>query len=88
MTPKSHELHIRRMADRQGFRLMRSKVRDQHALTFGKYQLVSLEDDRVVFGSGNLDRGFAATLDEVERWLALGPQGRAGRLDQRRRANG
>lgn len=66
---KVRENRLRRMADRQGLRLLKSRARDPRDLTFNGYQLVDLEIGGIVFGHGNANRGYAASLDEVERWL-------------------
>ena len=66
---KVRETRLRHAAFRQGLRLERSRARDERALTYGKYQLIDLETGRVVFGRGNLGRGYAATIDEIEKWL-------------------
>ncbi|MCB1343128.1 MAG: hypothetical protein KDK24_19070 [Pseudooceanicola sp.] len=63
---KVRENKLRRMAERQGLRLCKSKRRDPMARDFGKYHIV---DDRnvVIFGIGH-DQ-FEATLDQVEDFL-------------------
>jgi len=69
MNDKVRENRLRRMADRQGFRLQKSGARDPRALTFGGYQLVDLQGNEVHGGEGNVGRGFAASLEEIERFL-------------------
>jgi len=66
---KVRENRLRRVADRQGYKLLKSRARDPQDITFGGYQLVDLETNGVVFGYGNANRGFSASLDEVEDWL-------------------
>jgi hypothetical protein len=61
------ELTLRRVAERRGFKLMRSRRRDPLALGFGLYKLVRAGTDETVLGDG--PGGFAATLDEVEAFL-------------------
>jgi hypothetical protein len=63
---RSIEQRLRRMADRQGLALQRSRRRDPHALGFGTYQLVN-ERGRVV--AGDRQRGYGLTLDQVEAFL-------------------
>lgn len=66
---KVRENRLRRVAHRQGFRLLKSRARDPRDITFDGYQLVDLEIGGVVFGYGNASRGYAASLDEIEEWL-------------------
>jgi hypothetical protein len=60
---------LRRMADRQGYRLMRSRAADPRDRTYGGYQLVNLETGAVDCGWGKLGRGYAATTQEIEKFL-------------------
>jgi hypothetical protein len=66
---KVRENRLRRVADRQGYRLQKSRARDPQDITFGGYQLVELESGGVAFGFGNANRGYAASLDDIEEWL-------------------
>jgi hypothetical protein len=66
---KIRENRLRRMADRRGYRLMKSRARDPHDITFGGYQLVDHEFNSLSAGWGNANRGFAFDLDDVEQWL-------------------
>ena len=63
---KVFENRIRRMAERQGLRLAKSRRRDPRALDFGKYCLVD-HVGRHVFGAdiGHMD----ATLDRIAAYL-------------------
>lgn len=63
------ENRLRRAADRQGYRLIKSRARDPRDLTYGGYQLVNIETGGVDAGFGNAGRGYAFDLDEVEAWL-------------------
>jgi hypothetical protein len=61
MTPeqfKVYENRLRRSAERQGYRLEKSRRRDERAITYGFYRLVDLLDG-VVIGAG----GFGYALD-------------------------
>lgn len=69
MTDKVRENKMRRMADRQGLRLVKSRRRDENALDHGLYGLIDLETNGTVFGSNPINTIFTATLDEVEEWL-------------------
>jgi hypothetical protein len=64
---KVKENRLRRMAERQGLRLVKSRRRDPHAIDFGKYALVSAETNGIVFGSGSF--GYDADLEDIERYL-------------------
>jgi hypothetical protein len=66
---KVREDRLRRMADRQGLRLMKSRARDPRDITFGGYQLTDIQTGGLVAGWGNAERGYALDLDEVEEWL-------------------
>jgi hypothetical protein len=70
---KTRENRLRRMADRQGYRLAKSRARDPRDITFGGYQLENLETGGCDFGYGNADRGFAADIDEIEAFLTRTP---------------
>jgi hypothetical protein len=69
LTGKVRDNRLRRMADRQGYRLLKSRARDPRDLTFGGYQLVDVETGGLSFGYGNANRGYAADLDGIEEWL-------------------
>ena len=64
---KVRENRLRRMAERQGLRLERSRRRDPRALDYGSYQLVEVLTNTVAASGG--PNGFGLTLDEVERSL-------------------
>lgn len=56
------ENRLRRMADRQGLFLQKSRRRDPRALDYGTYALIDQKTDKPVAG----DR---MTIDEVETYL-------------------
>ena len=62
---KVREARLRRVADRRGLRLVRSRRRDPGALTYGRY-FVETQDGHVPNGYQTV-RGF--TLDEAEERL-------------------
>src|SRR5215813_7215536 len=85
---KAKEMRLRRAAECQGFKLVKSRRRDPRAIGFGRFCLVSRwGDERVVgvlpgvgFGliaapaaRGGVER-FAAfvSLDVIEKWLTEG----------------
>ena len=68
MTEKVRENRLRRMADRQGYRLVKSHRHDQRAVGYGCYELISIEHGDGVFGLGSTGQP-KATLNDVEAWL-------------------
>ncbi len=64
---KVRENRLRRMAERQGLILQRSRLRDPRAIGFGTYQLVNADTNTLAAGDPN--RGFGFTLDEIEKAL-------------------
>lgn len=64
---KVRENRLRRMAERQGLLLQKSKRRDTRAVDFGGYMLVDIQTNGVVLGSGAF--AFSADLDDVETYL-------------------
>jgi hypothetical protein len=70
-TEKVREARLRRMAQRQGFQLVKSRRRDPLAVDFGGYVIVDPASGQVV--AGELDSPRALMLDEVENWLGRSP---------------
>jgi uncharacterized Zn finger protein (UPF0148 family) len=64
---KVRENRLRRMADRQGLTLVKSRRRDPRALDFGRFMIVNKQTNTVE--AGELDSPQALDLDEVERYL-------------------
>jgi hypothetical protein len=62
------ENRLRRMADRQGLRLEKSRRRDPRAVDYGKYMIVDQATGAVVVGTGPIGRP-TWDLDQVEAWL-------------------
>jgi hypothetical protein len=60
---KVRENGLRRMASRQGLRLVKSRQRDPMALDYGKYSLVNGRPGHIHVFIGQGD------LDQVEDWL-------------------
>jgi hypothetical protein len=73
MDAKVRENRLRRMAERQGMRLVKSRRRDPNAIDFGTYQLV---DDRncLILGDSQAASGFGIDLKEIEGFLTKGPR--------------
>jgi len=65
---------IRRMLDRQGFRMTASRRHDPRARDYDRFNIIDMETEKIVFGDGKLFR-HNATLDQCERW-ANGGEGR------------
>jgi len=57
------------MADRQGFRLEKSRRRDPRAWDFGTYQLVDPRTNVIVASDHAIGRGYGLDLDAIEEWL-------------------
>lgn len=66
---KVTENRARRAADRQGLRLVKSRVRDPRAIDHGRYMLVDIATNTVVYGTGDIGRP-VATFAEIEEYLA------------------
>lgn len=62
---KVRENRLRRMAERQGLRLVKSRRRDPRAIDYGTYMLVNAEINGVVAGTAGTGRP-NFTLDDVE----------------------
>jgi hypothetical protein len=67
---KVRENRLRRMAERQGLRLVKSRRRDPHAFDHGRYMLHTIGTNDVVFGAPITGPNGSATLDEVEEFLS------------------
>jgi hypothetical protein len=65
---KIRENRLRRMAERQGLQLQKSRRRDPRATGYGTYQLVDPYNSKLVAWGGQ--NGYGMTLDEVERALS------------------
>ena len=66
---KVKENRLRRIADRRGYKVMKSRSRDSQAVDYGLYALINLQ-------TGGAENPAIAqrwtcswTLDEVEAWL-------------------
>ncbi len=64
---KVRENKLRRMAERQGLVLVKSRRRDPRSIDYGKYMIADAFTNTVVAGELNTRR--ALTLDEVEEYL-------------------
>ena len=64
---KVRENRLRRMAERQGLRVIKSRRRDPRALDFGTYGLVDVRTNTLE--AGDVNSGYGLTLDQVEAAL-------------------
>jgi hypothetical protein len=72
---KIRENRLRRMAERQGLYLKKSRRRDPLALDYGAYWLIDPHTNTVVAGDDRL----GISLDDVEHYLSEPRPRRAGR---------
>src|ERR1700730_10739024 len=68
------ENRLRRAADRQGLRLVKSRARDPRDITYGTYMLVDHHTNGAVFANWNSPRSFGLDLHDVADYL-LGDNG-------------
>jgi len=61
---KSHENRVRRLAQREGYVVRKSRVRDWRYDDQGEFRLIEPTRNLCVLGSR-----FDATLDDIEAWL-------------------
>jgi len=64
---KVQENRLRRMAERQGYVLQKSRRRDPRAIDYGGYMVIDRVHNWVVFGGE--PRSYSASLDAVEAFL-------------------
>jgi len=64
---KVRENRLRRVAERQGLQLVKSRRRDPRAYDYGTYQLVDPRNNTIV--AYKLQSGFGMTLDDIESEL-------------------
>ena len=62
---KVRENRLRRMADRQGLRLQKSRRRDPRAIDYGRYWLTDPYNSNALVAGGD----WGATLDEIAEYL-------------------
>ena len=64
---KTRENKVRRVAERRGLKLEKSKRRDMSAIDYGKYRFVDASSNFVIAGATN--QSFELTIDEAEKLL-------------------
>jgi hypothetical protein len=67
-TNKTHENRIRRVAERRGLRLVKSRRRDDRALGYGMFKLINPEHGGAVNPDESAGRGWAS-LETIEQTL-------------------
>ncbi len=76
MTTKIRENRLRRMAERQGLGLLKSRRRDPHANDFGRFMIYDAEKNYLVAGGWPVS--YSLDLDDVEDFLTNPPTRRSG----------
>lgn len=71
---KVTENRLRRAAERQGLRLVKSRRRDPRAIDYGSYMLLDSDTNAVV--ASGFESGYGMYLDEVEGFLDIANQTR------------
>lgn len=78
------EHRLRETLKRRGYRLEKSRRRDPHALTYGRYWIIK-ERPPMTWASfhinateGDADRAYTMTLGQVDAWCASGKSGHPG----------
>ncbi len=69
MTTTEHKIYenrLRRMAQRQGLRLIKSRRRDPNALQYGTYGLVDVQTNGLATYGGAVSEGYGLDLTEIE----------------------
>jgi hypothetical protein len=66
------ENRLRRVAERRGLGLRKSRTRDPQSLSYGRYHLLDLRSHTVGFGYQGEYQEYGATLEEIEAYLAQG----------------
>jgi hypothetical protein len=66
---KVREDRLRRVANRRGLRLLKSRRRDPRAADHGRYILVDATTNSVAYGIWN-NNWAEATLDQIEEYLS------------------
>src|SRR4051794_12442550 len=73
-TLKVRENRLRRVAQRQGLLLVKSRRRDPQAVDFGTYALLDPDTKALVAGDSEVMNGYGLTLDDVEKILVTDPR--------------
>jgi hypothetical protein len=65
---RTREQRLRRMAERQGYKLSKSGRRDPRAIDYDRWCIVDPQTNAIVAGTGSTGRP-NMRLDDVEAWL-------------------
>ena len=68
MNQKVEESRLRRVADRQGYRLIKTRRRDPNAFDYGLYALIDPQHGGTIHPHF-VNSPYALTLDEVREYL-------------------
>ena len=68
MHDKVRENRLRRMAQRQGLRLEKSRLRDPRAIGYGGYLLIEVKSNLVMYGDNPYP--YCCHLDDIAWYLA------------------
>ena len=71
MADKVRENRLRRMLDKQGYRLIKNRVRYERAVGYGGFMIANKWTSNVVAGAHPYD--FCLTIDDVEQFAAEEP---------------
>jgi hypothetical protein len=66
---KVRENRLRRMAERQGLRLEKSRRRDPNAWDYGTWQLTDARTNAIVAQNFAIGQGYGLSLDDIEERL-------------------
>jgi hypothetical protein len=69
MGDKVRENRLRRMAERQGYQLVKSRRRDPRAWDYGTWGIIDPFTNAWVLHDFATGRGYGLDLDEIEAWL-------------------
>ena len=73
---KVRENKARRVLDRRGYVLYKSRRRDPHAIDYGGYMIADSQTQAVVAGAD--PRAFSLTLEDVEAFIEARASSKAG----------
>jgi hypothetical protein len=67
LNSRARERQLRRLAQRRGLRLEKSRIRIPQARGYGGYRLFDVQYNAIVYGG--IPYEYCAMLDEIERFL-------------------
>jgi hypothetical protein len=66
---KVRENRLRRIAERRGFRMEKSRRRDKQAVDYGGYMLIDAQTNAAILGAGTFP--YSATIEDLERYFDI-----------------